>query len=141
MSRTSFAVTLALALALPAAASADKLKKPSLQVRAMPRFGFSPVNILVVAELVGGEDSEEFYCPEVVWEWDDGGKSVQEPDCEPYDASNTAIERRFTAEHEYKQAGSYRIRATLKRTGRAIASQSVRVTVRPGLGDRSDDLN
>ena len=26
----------------------------------------------------GGDDVEEFHCPEIEWDWDDGGKSVAE---------------------------------------------------------------
>lgn len=127
-----------LALATPAAASEQKLKKPALNLRAAPRFSFSPANVLFTAELTGGDDVEEFYCPELLWEWDDGGKSVQEPDCDPFEAGKTKIERRYTAEHEFRQASTYTVRVSLKRTGRAFAVQTVRITVRPGAGDRTD---
>ena len=49
----------------------------------------------------------------------------------------TKIERRFTAEHEYRRAGVYNVKVTMRRTGRSIAASTVRVTVRPGLGDRT----
>ena len=62
-------------------ADAPKLKKPKLDLRATPRMAFSPVNVLLVAELTGGDDVEEYYCPELEWDWDDGGKSVHEADC------------------------------------------------------------
>jgi hypothetical protein len=141
MHRRLLTVLASLALGLPAAASDAKLKKPSLALRASPRFAFSPVNVLFVAELSGGDDIEEFYCPELLWEWDDGGKSVEAPDCEPFEAGKTKLERRFSAEHEYRVASSYTVKVTLKRTGRPFAAQTVRVTVRPGAGDHSDPQN
>ena len=138
MSSRLFAVLAAVALGVSAGASDSKLKKPGLTLRASPRFSFSPVNVLFVAELAGGDDSEDFYCPELTWEWDDGGKSVVEPDCDPFEAGKTKIERRFSAQHEYRLASTYTVKVTMKRTGRAFAVQTVRVTVRPGGGDRTD---
>jgi len=117
-----------------------KAKKPSLEVRITPRFSFSPVNILFTAELTGGEDSEEFHCPEVEWEWDDGGKSGGESDCDPYEPG-AKIERRFTANHLYKTSGIYVAKVTMRKAGKTIASQTIKVTVRPGVGDQGPELN
>ena len=121
-----------------AGADAAKPKKPKLEVRATPRMAFSPVVVLFTAELTGGDDVEEFYCPEIEWEWDDGSKSTQESDCAPYEAG-TAIERRFTAEHQYERAGSYSAKVTFRRTGRSFLAGTARVTVRAGLGDPTRD--
>ncbi len=110
-----------------------KLKKPRLDVRATPRMAFSPVNVFLVAELQGGDDVEEYYCPQLEWDWDDGGKSVQEGDCPPFTPGTTKIDRRFTAEHEYRRAGAYTIKITMRRANRSFASSNVHVTVRPGL--------
>jgi hypothetical protein len=119
----------------PALAGGAKPKKPRLDLRASPRMSFSPAHILLTAELMGGDDVEEFHCPELEWEWDDGGKSVQEADCKPFEAGVTKIERRFTAEHDFRTAGIYSVKVTMRKAARTIATTSVRVTVRPGLGD------
>jgi hypothetical protein len=133
---------LALGFALPASAGdSAKLKKPNLDLRVVPRMAFSPVSVLLTAELSGGDDVEELYCPEIEWDWDDGGKSQQESDCAPFEAGVTKIERRFTAEHEYRKAGVYNIKVTLRRAKRNLAAQTVKLTVRPGLGDPSQDPN
>ena len=47
----------------PKQADAPKQKKPKLDLRATPRMAFSPVNVLLTAELTGGDDVEEYYCP------------------------------------------------------------------------------
>lgn len=138
------AVALAAALLLSAAGAgvakasddAPKGKKPKLDLRANPRMAFSPVNVFFTAEFMGGDDIEEFHCPEIEWDWDDGGKSVQESDCAPW-TEGTKIERRFSNDHDYRKAGSYNVKATFRRTGRPIAQASVRVTVRAGLGDNT----
>ena len=80
MTRAALAAVIAVALAAPAPAREakpeTKLKKPRLDLRATPRMAFSPVNIFLIAELQGGDDVEEYYCPQLEWDWDDGGKSV-----------------------------------------------------------------
>ena len=143
MTRAALAAVIAVALAAPASAGGTKaeakLKKPRLDLRATPRMAFSPVNIFLTAELQGGDDVEEYYCPQLEWDWDDGGKSIQEGDCPPFTAGSTKIDRRFTAEHEYRRAGVYNIKVTMRRASRSFAASNVRVTVRPGLGDRTID--
>ncbi len=136
MKRLAVLVLVSAALAAPPAHSADKVKKPRLDVRATPRMAFSPVRVLLTAELRGGGDVEEYYCPEIEWDWDDGGKSLHEADCKPFEPG-TKIERRFTSDHQYNKAGVYNVRVTMRRTNRPIATAAVRVTVRPGLGDPS----
>jgi len=135
--RFGFAFGLAAATATALAAADAKPKKPRLELRATPRMAFSPVNVFLTAELTGGDDVEEYYCPELEWEWDDGGKSTQESDCAPFEAGKTKIERRFTTEHEFRRAGVYNVKVTMRRSGRSIAASTVRLTVRPGLGDRT----
>ncbi|MBI3931780.1 MAG: hypothetical protein HY317_00065 [Acidobacteria bacterium] len=135
------ALAASLAAAGPGGAGNEaKGKKPRLELRVVPRMAFSPVTAFLTAELTGGDDVEEYYCPELEWDWDDGGKSVREADCPPFEPG-TKIQRRFTAEHEYKRAGAYNIKVTLRRTDRPFAAQTVRLTVRPGLGDPTREMN
>lgn len=139
-SAAGLSAALVLGLALPAVAGDEaKLKKPSLDLRVVPRLAFSPVTVFLTAELSGGDDVEELYCPEVEWDWDDGGKSQQESDCAPFEPGKTKIDRHFTTEHEYRKAGVYNVKITLRRAKRSLAVQTVKVTVRPGLGDPSRD--
>jgi len=141
MTRAALAAVIVVALGTPAPAGDAKpevkQKKPRLDLRATPRMAFSPVNVFFIAELQGGDDVEEYYCAELEWDWDDGGKSVQEGDCPPFTPGTTKIDRRFTAEHEYRRAGVFNIKVTMRRANRAFAASNVRVTVRPGLGDRT----
>ncbi len=114
----------------------EKAKKPALEIRPSPRFAFSPANIFFTAELKGGDDVEELYCPEIEWEWGDGGKSVQEADCDPW-TDTTQIQRRFTANHTFQFAGLYRVKITLRKSKKDLMSQTVQVQIRAGLGDIS----
>jgi PKD repeat protein len=136
--RLALPVTLLAAAVLALSAPAARApKKPKLDIRATPRMAFSPVNILLTAELTGGDDVEDFYCPELEWDWDDGGKSVHEADCPEYEAGKSKIERRFTAEHAYDKAGIYSVKLTMRHANKTLAQQTIKITVRPGLGDRT----
>jgi len=111
-------------------------KKPSLSLKATPAVSFAPARVVVVAEVKGGtEDNEEFYCPTAEWEWGDFTTSTAEADCEPYEAGKSQIKRRYTVEHQFKNAGSFRIRLLLKKGAQVIATANALVQVRPGLGD------
>ena len=133
MRRVALAAFIVAALST-AGAFAEKTKKPRLDLRATPRMAFSPVNVLLTAELTGGEDVEQFYCPELEWDWDDGGRSVHEADCPPMEAGGT-MERRFTAEHAFRRAGTYNVKVTMRRANKPLAMATATVTVHPGAGD------
>jgi hypothetical protein len=139
MVRAAFALTLATLLVSPVLAEEKpkKAKKPFLTLRAAPREGFSPLNVLFTAELKGGDDVEDMYCPEVEWEWDDGGRSVEESDCEPWEPGKP-IQRRFTKDHVFRQSGAYEVRVTLLRLGKVVTTQTYRLNVRAGIGDMGD---
>jgi hypothetical protein len=119
----------------PHAAPEPRVKRPTLNLRATPRMAFSPVTVFFTAELSGGDDIEQFYCPEVEWEWGDGGKSVQESDCAPYEPGKSQIERRFTADHVFRRAFVYTVSVTLRRNRRSFAKADIKITVRPGIAD------
>ena len=131
-------VTLAL-LAAPLGAGAEgKARRPRLDLRATPRMAFSPTVVFVTAELQGGDEAEEYYCPEVSWDWDDGAKSARGSDCPAYEPG-AQLERRFTAEHAYRRAGVYNVKVTLMRSGKPLAVASATINVRPGAGDFTAD--
>jgi hypothetical protein len=134
--RASTGTLVLLALAAPLVAESGD--RPRLDLRATPRMAFSPTVVSVTAELAGGDEIEEFYCPELEWDWDDGARSQRGSDCPPFQAGQSEFERFFSADHVYRQAGSYNVKITLKRAGRTVAAASSRVEVRPGLRDFSE---
>jgi hypothetical protein len=130
----SILVLALLVLGITAVAKDAKSKKPHLELRAAPRMATSPASIFFTAELKDGADSEEFSCPSLEWDWDDGAHSSHEADCQPYQ-EGTPIERRFTAEHLFAHEGNYEVKVTMRNADHVIASSRVQVTVRPGIGD------
>ena len=51
------------------------------------------------------------------------------------------IERRFTATHDYRKAGGYNVKITMRRANKTLAQTTIKITVRPGLGDRTFEPN
>jgi hypothetical protein len=138
MSRVFMGLIISLLVAPLGANAEPKARKPRLDLRATPRMAFSPTVVLLTAELQGGDEVEDYYCPEVLWEWDDGGKSAHGSDCPAYEPG-VQLERRFTANHAYRRAGVYTVKVTLLRSGKPVAVASATVNVRPGLGDFTAD--
>lgn len=114
---------------------ADK-KKPSITLRASPSAGFSPMRVVLTAELKGGDDDfAEFYCPTIEWIWGDDTRAESTADCEPYTPGTSKIQRRYTISHIFRTAGNPRVEFRLKQKDKVVGSGSTRLTVRPGLRD------
>lgn len=109
-------------------------KKVSLSLKATPAVSFAPSRVVLVAELKGGsDDSEELYCPTVEWEWGDLTTSTAESDCSPYEAGKSQVKRRFSAEHQYRNSGTFQVVLRLKKGSRIAATSNATIQVRPGL--------
>lgn len=103
-------------------------KKPELRLRAVPRMAVPPVSILFIAELVGGDDHDaSLHCLRLEWDWGDGGKSVVEPQCQAFVPGETRIERRFSAEHEYRERAQPSVEVRLKRDDKVVLKARTQV--------------
>jgi hypothetical protein len=128
-------VSLATASTVGAQRSGDD-KKPSLSLRATPPVGFSPLRVRLVVDVRGGaDDYQDFYCPSIEWDWGDGTVSGNSEDCDPYESGKSAIRRRYTIEHVFRQPGTFQVFFRLKQRDRVIAASSSNVQVRPGVRD------
>jgi hypothetical protein len=145
-------VVLAIATGVSASASAPtgeeavgQNKKPSISLKANPPVGFSPLRVVVTAELRGGaNDFEDFYCASVEWDWGDDTKSETKADCDPYEAGKSEIKRRYVAEHTFRSQGldpqgnqaptiQYRVRFMLKQKNKTVGSGQTTVEIRQGI--------
>ena len=125
-----WALLLAATLAAPAmAGDGHGARKPRLDLRASPRMALMPVDVFAIAELVGGDETEDFYCPAIEWEWGDGNRSAHESDCSPFRPGMT-MARLHSATHAYRRPGEYSIRVTLRRVGRTLAAATTQVDIR-----------
>ena len=131
------AVCCALALAGSLqAAGPDKKTKPSISVKVTPIMGFSGSRLVFSADLKGGtNDYEEFYCATVEWDWGDDTRSEAKTDCDPYEAGKSEIKRHFTVDHNYNNAGDYRVEFRLKQKDKIVGRGSTEVKVHPGARD------
>ena len=92
-----------------------------------------------VVDLKGGaNDYADFYCANVEWDWADGTTSGSSEDCQPYEAGKSTIQRRFTAEHTFREGGEYEIAFRLKQKSRIVAYSKGTVRVRSGIDDNAD---
>jgi len=148
------------AAVVPASASSSaeppQNKKPSISLKAAPPVGFSPLRVVITAELKGGaNDFEDFYCASVEWDWGDGTKSETKADCDPYEAGKSEIKRRYVHEHTFRSSGvstsplsssadmmgnqqqavQYRVRFVLKQKNKTVGSGQTNVEVRGGARD------
>ena len=127
-SRVGWATVIAVALATSGFAGEARARKPRLEVRTNHVASLAPVRVMAFAELVGGEDLEEFYCVGLRWDWGDGTRSYQEADCDPFEA-DVEVDRLFSARHAYRQPGDYRVRVSLVRADRVVAAAATSVRI------------
>jgi len=116
------------ALATTGRADESTGERPRLEATSFPRVVVAPSSVIVTAKLVGGQDLEDYYCPEVEWEWTEGDRSSRLSDCEPYEPGD-GILRVFTARHRFLEPGHFNITIRLRRDSRVVASASVSVDV------------
>jgi hypothetical protein len=120
--------------------ASDDNKKPSVAFKATPPVGFAPLKVRAVVDLKGGaDDYADFYCATVEWDWADGTTSGSSEDCEPYEAGKSSIQRRFSAEHTFRQSGDYDIAFRLKQKNRVVGYSKGTVRVKAGLHE--DDFD
>ena len=120
-------------LGAAALARAD-VKKPGsakleVNLRANPKSGSLPARITFTAELKGGADTEDLYCPTLEWEWDGGSTSTQEGECAPFVAGTTKVERHFTITHEFHETGRHTITVTIRVEPKVLGKATTEVTV------------
>jgi hypothetical protein len=109
--------------------------KPSLSLRSSARTAFTPARLVLTGELrnVTSED-QEFYCPEVEWDWGDDTRSTGTANCDPYEPGVSKVKTTFVLQHTFTTAGHYKVRLTLKKGSRTLLSATTDVTIR-GLED------
>jgi hypothetical protein len=137
---TAAAFTVALnALVAAQSSKEDEAKRPKIRLRAQPQVVIAPARVTITAELTGGSDDfAEYYCPAIEWEWGDETSSESTTDCEPYEAGKSQIKRRYTVQHEFRRAGTYKIYLHLKSRDHILGSGTTTLQVQPGLGAGPD---
>ena len=148
MTRTMAAAVLAVVSSVALAAQGpaqDKEKapkddgRPEINIKVPPLIAFSPAKITVRAEMKGGApDYEPYYCPTIIWDWDDGTSSENTADCAPYEPGKSEIRRYYSSSHTFQIAGRYNVRFRMKKGDKVVGGQSTVVQVRAGIRDPSE---
>ncbi|WP_239488465.1 hypothetical protein [Luteitalea sp. TBR-22] len=113
--------------------------RPEINIKVTPLIAFSPAKVTVRAEMKGGAlDYEPYYCPTIVWDWDDGTSSENTADCAPYEPGKSEIRRYYSSTHTYEMAGRYTVRFRMKKGDKVVGGQATLVQVRAGIRDPSE---
>ena len=121
----------AVLLALLAGASAPK---PKVELKPLQRITNLPVGrceaVVVFKLRVEDAGAEDYYCPRVVWEWEDGAQSSEESDCVPFEqAAKEDHVRTWTKSHSFHAGGTHPVRVTLCRASRKVRVVDTSATI------------
>jgi hypothetical protein len=98
-----------------------------IAISAAPRQGFAPLRVTLRGELRGvDENNEEYYCLQEEWDFGDGAKSTEKPNCDPY-SPDTKVKAEFFADHVYEKHGNYTVRLVLGE--KKLRSRQITVSV------------
>jgi hypothetical protein len=82
---------------------------------------------------------EDYYCPRVVFEWEDGSRSMEESDCVPFEQAEPADHRRtWTRSRKFQGSGNFSVQAHICRGERRIKSIRATATIVGWEGHTSD---
>src|SRR5262245_16940737 len=117
------------------AGGAKPATKPQADLKATPMLAMIPIGpnpaVVRFQVLVKDGGDENFYCPRVAWEWENGTQSIEESDCPPFDKATPADHQAsFRRSHEFWEPGKHLIQARLYKGEKLIRKLEVTVEVR-----------
>ena len=106
---------------------------PVLLASAGPKLDFRPLKKITALEMgqcsvdvtfklrIEDRGVEDYYCPRVEWEWEDGTKTSEESDCSPFDQASADHHRKvWTRARAFKKSGTYAVKVRLYKADRMI---------------------
>lgn len=100
--------------------------KPRIEFRVLPQFGYAPLSVHALLIIENG--GEQFYCPELEWDWQDGSRSIETSDCDPYDGKPETAPVSYARDHVYG-TGEYNVTLTLSHGAKKLRTLSQKVRV------------
>jgi hypothetical protein len=98
-----------------------------LSITASPRQGFEPLRVTFRGVLdTADPNDKDLYCLQEEWDFGDGAKSTEKPNCDPHSA-DTKIKTEFFTEHVYEKFGNYTVKLTLG--DKKIRSRQIAVVI------------
>ena len=122
-------LALFVAALLASPATGGDAKRLTLDLRVVPRIGPPSTDFVFVADLKGGVDGRELYCPTLEWQWDSDDTSVEEGNCPPYEAGVTPVQRHFSITHRFPAETSRDVMLVVRQGDKVLARANVSVRV------------
>ncbi|MEO8359776.1 MAG: hypothetical protein ABI672_07075 [Vicinamibacteria bacterium] len=132
--------SVAFLLAILATGSAAK---PTIEFKPLRRItqlsvGQCDAEVLFSLRVADG-GVEDYYCPKVVFEWEDGTRSIEESDCPPFDQAGADDHKRsWTRSRKFQGSGTFTVQAHLCHGERRIKSVKTTVIVAGWEGQSED---
>ena len=118
--------TFMIMLALLASSSKPTIEFKPLRKMTQLQVGSCDAEVLFSLRVFDG-GAEEYYCPKVVFEWEDGTRSIEETDCPPFEQAEPGDHRRsWTRSRKFQGSGNFSVQAHLCRGERRI--KTIRTT-------------
>lgn len=131
------------AMLVAAVVSAASASKPTVEFKPLRKMTQLPVGrcdaeVVFSLRVFDGGD-EDYYCPKVVFEWEDGTRSIEDADCVPFEQAEVADHRRtWTRTRKFQGAGNFSVKAHLCRGERRIKTVRATALVTGWDGHSSD---
>lgn len=111
-------------------ASSEQASGVKLNLSPSPRQGFAPLHVTLQANLEGASaNDQKYYCLQEEWDFGDGAKSTEKPNCDPFNA-DSKIKTEFFVDHMYEREGNYTVRLVLGQENEdQVRSRQVSVVV------------
>lgn len=114
---------------------ASEPAKPKVELKVNPQFamlGIGPRAFATVHFRLSVKDAgvEDYYCPRIEWEWDDGTKGTEESDCPPFaTAQKEDHERSWNKSRQFWEPGNHVVKVRMYKGDRLIRTIDAKVEV------------
>jgi hypothetical protein len=114
---------------------ASEPAKPKVELKVNPAFamlGVGPRASATVRFRLSVKDGgdENYYCPRIEWEWEDGTKGTEESDCPAFElAQKEDHERTWNKSHQFWEPGNHVVKVRMYKGDRLIRTLDAKVEV------------
>jgi hypothetical protein len=123
--------TVALAVAIALLAPAPGAKVELKPLRRVTQLAVGKCQALVMFSLrIADGGQADYYCPKVVWEWEDGSRSMEQSDCVPFEQAAAADHlKAMSRSRTFTSSGTFRIAAHICQGERRIKTVETTATI------------
>jgi hypothetical protein len=108
--------------------------KPDVELKATPSMAMLPLGRAATVRLqvrIKDKGNEDYYCPRLEWEWEDGTMSTEESDCPPCEeAQPKDHERTWSRSRQFWEPGRQTVTVRLFKGDKVVRVLHVDVEIR-----------